>query len=225
MGLGFRTQFLVGIRSMLGSIPETYGWEINGLDRFINLNGLLKNSHQFQHGKGKKYKMALAWFICGFNFVEGHNGPNSRRVCAMDNFSPSIFADGGAWSESEVLGGFAVVKVRASVATLTIIGGTAGFTRIPNNWVDLSTTLGSLTTGQRTTLLNLITSMGYTTAEINAALGSNLTGWRTKTLGQVLRFIAQRRLKSRWDNVQHQIVLDGILQSCKPIDDINAEVQ
>jgi hypothetical protein len=175
-------------------------------------------------GKGVN-NMALAWYICGYKVIESKPGVLNLRYCAMDDFTPRIVADGGAWSESEVLGGYAVVKVRAAAATLTTIGGTTGFTRIPNNWVVLTTTLGSLTSGQRTTLLNLITAIGYTPAEISAALGVNLAGWRTKTLGQVLRFIAQRRLKPRWDDIQHQIVLDGILQACKPIDTVDAEVQ
>lgn len=169
--------------------------------------------------------MALAWFICGYDLVDGHNGPNSRRSCMMNNFNSSIFTDGGTWSESEVLGGFAVVKVRASVTTLDAIGGTTGFVRIPNNWVDLNTIISSLTSGQRNILLNLITTMGYTATEINDVLGSNLAGWRSKTLGQVLRFIAQRKRKPRWDNVQHQIILDGVLLTCTSIDEVDARVQ
>jgi hypothetical protein len=167
--------------------------------------------------------MAIAWFICQYKIDQ--NRP-SRRYCAMNDFTALIIEqDGGAWSETEVLGGYAVVKVRAAETTLTTIDGTTGFTRIPNNWVALNTTLGSLTTAQRTALLNIVTAMGYTLAEISAALGSNLAGWRTRTLGQLLRFVASKRLKPRWDDVQGQIVLDGILQACRPVAEVDTEVQ
>jgi hypothetical protein len=164
--------------------------------------------------------MAIAWFICGYKL-----GSNPReRYCAMNDFTPTIFADSGVWSETEVLGGYALVKVRASATTLTTIAGTTGFQRIPS-WVNLTDTLGSMTTAQRTAILNKILAMGYTAGEISTALGSNLTGWRTHTLGDVLRFIASKRLKPRWDSVNKQIVLDGVLQACKPVASVDDEVK
>jgi hypothetical protein len=163
--------------------------------------------------------MALAWFICGYKLRRP-----GFRYPAMDDFTAQINADGGTWSNSEVLGGYTVIKVRANAATLTTIGGTAGYTRIPNHFA-LTDILGDLTSGQRNTLLTLLGNMGYTPAEISAALGSNLAGWRTKTLGQALRFMAQRRLQSRWDADAQQFVLDGIFLGCKPIDEVDAEVQ
>jgi hypothetical protein len=167
--------------------------------------------------------MAIAWFVCQYKVTSGPAGLTNRRYCAMDDFTPQINADGGAWSESEVLGGYALVKVRASSGTLTTIGNTATFQRIPT-WVSLDQTLESMTSAQRTALLNKIQAMGYTLAEIQAALGTNLAGWRTHTLGDLLRFAAQRRLKPRWDDVQKQIVLDGVLQACKPVAQVDAEV-
>lgn len=169
--------------------------------------------------------MTIAWFICQYKVKAGKSGLLDTRYCAMDDFTPLIITqDGGNWSESEVLGAYAVVKVNASDATLATINGTANFTRIPNH-IQLSDTLGDLTTNQRNTLLALLQDMGYTLAEISGALGDNLAGWRNHTLGQVLRFAASRRLKPRWDDVQQQIVLDGILQACRPIDDVDAAVQ
>jgi hypothetical protein len=167
--------------------------------------------------------MAIAWFITTYKI-----SPIKPmvRYCAMNDFSNLIIdQDGGAWADSEVLGAYAVVKVKASAATLTTIANATGFTRIPNNWIDLSTTLGSLTSTQRTTLLNLAQAMGYTLAEIQGALGSTLANWRTRTLGQVLRFVAQRRLQSRWDDVNKQIVLDGDYVTPTSIDDVDAQVQ
>lgn len=168
--------------------------------------------------------MALSWFICQYKLKAGPGGLLNTRYCAMDDFTPQIVADGGAWSETEVLGGYAVVKVRAAASTLTTIGNATGYTRIPNH-VNLNDTLGDLTATQRTRLVNLIDAMGYTPAELAAALGVNLAAWRTKTLRQVLIFIAQRRLKPRWDEIQGQIVLDGILQACRPIAEVDTEVQ
>jgi hypothetical protein len=167
--------------------------------------------------------MAIAWFICEYKIKQPEGEPRPTRYCAMDDFTATIRSDGGDWAESEVLGGYAVVKVRASASTLTTIAGTARFQRIPN-WVNLSDTLESLTTAQRTAILNKILAMGYTQAEIDAVIGANLAGWRTKTLGQVLRFIASKRLKPRWDATNQQIVLDGILQACRAIDDVDTAV-
>jgi hypothetical protein len=165
--------------------------------------------------------MALAWFICGY--VINPARPN-MRYCAMNDFTEAIVADGGTWSESEILGGYAIVKVRAAAATLTTIAGTTGFQRIPNH-INLNDVWSDLTTAQRTAIQNKVLAMGYTLAELQAVMGDTLAKWRTKTLGQLLRFITSRRLKPRWDEIQQQIVLDGILQSCRPIAEVDAEVQ
>lgn len=163
--------------------------------------------------------MATSWFICPYKRT-----PNTRvpqRYCAMDDFTPQILADGGDWSESEVLGGYALVKVRASDITLTLIAGTAGFQRIPNS-LRLTDTLGSLTNGQLNAINNQLLAMGYTQSEITAALGNN---FKSRTLGQVLRFAASRRLKPRYDTISDAIVLDGPVQTCKLVDDVDSEVQ
>jgi uncharacterized membrane protein (UPF0136 family) len=164
--------------------------------------------------------MATAWFVCEYKIR-----PDVRpiRYCAMDDFTSTIEADGGAWSESEVLGGYAVVKVRAAAATLTSIGGTVGYYRIPS-FTHLTDVLTGLTAGQRTAIQNRILAMGYTQAEIDAAMGNTLALWRQKVLSTLLRFIAQRRLSPRWDSIQQQFVLDGALRDCKPIDAVNTEV-
>ena len=56
--------------------------------------------------------MAIAWFICGYKLRRAN-----MRYCAMDDFTALINTDAGTWSESEVLGGSALVKVRANAAT------------------------------------------------------------------------------------------------------------
>lgn len=122
----------------------------------------------------------------------------------MDAFTPQILADGGSWAESEVLGQRAVVKARASAQTLTAIAQAAGFTRIPVAALD--DPLASLTTGQKTALRQLVLDMGYTAAEIRGALGDDLG---QRTLGELLRFVASRRRKVRYDAQSDTIVDDG----------------
>jgi hypothetical protein len=146
--------------------------------------------------------MAYAWFICGF---KQWFRPNSR-ICTMNDFTAQINADGGAWSASEILGGYALVKVRANANTLTTIAGTTGFQ-------------------QRTAIKNKILAMGYTQAEINAVMGSTLALWRQKALRVLFNFIAQRRLEERFDINLQQIVLDGPYISCRSVTVVDAEVQ
>ena len=159
------------------------------------------------------FLVSVTWFFIPYKNNLTDYSPS--RYCAMDDFTSLIRADDGDWVESECLGNVAVVKVRASDATLATIATTADFQRIPSH-VDLSDTLGDLTPAQRTAIRNKLQAMGYTTSEINAALPAN---WASVTLGQVLRFAATRRLKPRWDGVN--IVLDGIVQACRDIADVN----
>lgn len=164
--------------------------------------------------------MAYAWFICQYKIQP--NRPNVR-FCAMNDFNALITADSGSWSESEILGGYAVVKVKANAGTLTTIGATANFYRITNHFV-LADSLADLTTGQRTAISTRLLAMGYTQAEINAAMGSTLALWRQKTFVTLLNFMAQRRLKPRWDEPTQQIILDGEFQSCKLVTQVDIEV-
>lgn len=131
--------------------------------------------------------MALAWFGCPYK-VNTTDPNNPFRYCAMDDFTAQILADGGAWREGEILGDYALVKVRASAATLTAINAAPGMLRVPNHF-DLSDTLGDLTAPQRTAILNFALARGYTQAQIDAALPAN---WQNVTLGQVLRFLSSR---------------------------------
>lgn len=160
--------------------------------------------------------MPIAWFICTYKRSPGRM---PGRYCAMDDFTSTIYADGGAWSETEVLGNYALVKVRASDVTLQTIAADPGFLRIP--LAVLTTLLSNLTAQQRNAIRDRILAMGYTDAEITAALGNNLG---QRTLGQVLRFAASRRRKPRYDAVQDQIMMDGEIQACRLVDDVDAEV-
>lgn len=130
-----------------------------------------------------------------------------------------IRADGGADYADECLGNYCVVKVRASSTTLQQIGALPGVRRLPKDRLDDS--LASLTNTQKTTLRNWIEGLGYSRAEWQAALGNDLGA---VTLRQVLRFILTRRLVPRYDQATDAIVLDGAVQSCAPIEDIDAAV-
>lgn len=116
------------------------------------------------------------------------------RYCAMDDFTPTVRADGGDWAETEVLGGVAVVKVRASDATLTAINAEPGFLRVPKSRLDDS--LADLSPAVKSAIVSKLRDMGYPLAELQAAFPNDLG---TYTLGDVLRFAARRRLLHRWD--------------------------
>lgn len=156
----------------------------------------------------------IAWFICPY---KRRPVPRPIRYCAIDDFTAQIRADGGDWSASEVLGNSAVVKVRASQATLDLIAAT--FQRIPLS--RLADSLSTLTSAQRTAIRDRLLALGYPDAEIRAALGSNLAN---RTLGDVLRFAATRRLKPRYDALTDQIFVDGPQQPCRPIADVDTAV-
>ena len=105
------------------------------------------------------------------------------RFCRIAEHTSAVRADGGGWRETEILGDAALVKVRASVATLATIAET--FYRFP--LVALDDPLSSLNGRQRSDMNAALLSLGFTQSEIDAAL--NL---RTDTFGAVLRFITAR---------------------------------
>ena len=158
----------------------------------------------------------MAWFLVPYKTRAARP---KFRYCSMDDFTALIRADGGNWSETEVMGNHAVVKVAASVATLTAIAASPGVTRLPRDV--LTDSLAALTAPQRNALRSRIEALGYGSAEITAALSSDL---RTRTLGDVLRFVASRRLKPRWDESSGSVVLDGAVAACRPIADVDAAV-
>lgn len=147
--------------------------------------------------------MAIAWFVCNYK-IRPHP-TKAIRYCAMDDYTPLIIRqDSGDWRELEALGGYVVVKVRASQATLNTIAGSAGFLRIP--LALLNDSLSTLTNAQRTAIRNRLLDMGYTSAEITAALGSNLA---LRTLGDLVRFASSRMRHWRLDRTLNQLVYDG----------------
>lgn len=160
--------------------------------------------------------MAIAWFIVPYKRTSVMNMP--ARYCAMDDFTSQILADGGEWTETEILGDRAIVKVRANIDTLTAIA--AVFKRLPKDRLDDS--LSTLTNPQRNALKNEILDQGYTLSEIQNRFGNDLSQF---TLGDVLRFMTTRRLKPRYDSASDTIILDGAEQSCRPLTEVDTQVQ
>lgn len=162
--------------------------------------------------------MALAWFIIPYRRIVTHRVP--ARECAIETYWELIKADAGAWSETEVLGNHAIVKVRASVTTLNTIAADVLIMRLPVAALDNS--LASLTNAQKNAIRNKAEALGYTLAEINARFPNDLG---TYTLRDVLRFIASRRRKPRYDSGSDTIVLDGVTVTPTPIEIVDAAVQ
>ena len=159
----------------------------------------------------------IAWFICQYKRRPDAFDPT--RYCAMDDFTSLILTDGGAWAETEVLGGRAIVKVRASSTTLDTLAATIDFRRLPK--IKLDDSLSDLTAAQRNVIVQDLRDMGYTSVEIQAELGTDI---RQKMLGDVLRFAAKRRLTPRYDAVTDTIPLDGPVQACRPLSSVDNEV-
>ena len=163
--------------------------------------------------------MAIAWYIAPYKINQEAPGwLKNIRYCAMDDYTDVIFAEGGDWTETEILGNRAIVKVRASLAILTILNSV--FKRIPKNRLD--DPLSDLPTAVKQALKNEALDMGYTIAELQARFPNDLG---TYTLKDVLKFYAKRRLKPRYDSVADEIKVDGIEQTCRPIESVDAEVR
>jgi hypothetical protein len=135
----------------------------------------------------------------------------------MDDYTAQIFGDGGNWTETEILGNMAIVKVRASTTILQSLN--AVFKRLPKD--ALSTSLADLSNAQKTALRNEILDQGYSLTELQARFGNDLGQY---TLRDVLRFMASRRRKPRYDAETDTIILDGPDQPCRDIDNVDAGV-
>jgi hypothetical protein len=172
--------------------------------------------------------MPVAWFFAPYKRVIG--APRPTRYCAMNDFTAQIWTDNGYptgnrpgtpqfWSETEILGNHALVKVRATQATLDAIDATTGFVRIPKARLDDS--LSDLTAAQKTKINNKLLALGYTQAEIDAKLGPDIGLLR---LAHVLRFAATRRYAPRYDAGTDSIVLDGRELAPRLVESVDAVV-
>ncbi len=165
--------------------------------------------------------MPTTWFIVPFVTYVPHRTlsvlPAERELAILAQHA-AILADGGTWREVELNNNRALVKVRASAATLVMLA--AVYKRLPKDRLD--DPLSSLGAAAKTALRAEMLDQGYTAQEITDRFGGDLGA---RTLGDVLRFMARRRRKPRFDNASQNVVCDGEEVGCFPtIDDIEREV-
>lgn len=161
--------------------------------------------------------MPVGWYIVPYVRDTRPGAPGPARYCEMDDYTAEIQGYGGWWTETEVLGNRAIVKVRARAAVLTALN--ALFTRLPKNLLDDS--LADLSTAAKQKIKDELLDMGYTPAEILTHIPGDLGDY---TLRDVLRFAARRRLKPRYDSGTDTFILDGVEQACRAIASVDAEV-
>lgn len=159
--------------------------------------------------------MPVAWYIVPYKIRADE--AELIRYPAIDDYTRQIYANGGRWAETEILGDRCIVKVRAAAAVLTALDGI--YTRIPKDRLDDS--LASLPGAVKVALRNEILDAGYSLAEIQNRFGSDLG---QHTLRDVLRFMATRRITCRPDHVNRVFIFDGPAVSCDDIDRIDVEV-
>ena len=159
----------------------------------------------------------IAWYICPYKRDLTETRPT--RYCAMDDYTQQIiYIDGGNWTEIEILGDRAIVKVRASAGTLAILDSV--FKRLPKDRLDDS--LSSLSSGVKNAIKNEILDAGYSSAELQGKFGNDIGNF---TLRDVLKFMARRRLKPRYDNATDTVICDGAVQPVRAIEDVDATVK
>lgn len=150
--------------------------------------------------------MAIAWIMCPYKRRVGDTKPT--RYPAIKDFQAQIDADGGAWCETEVLGNFAIVKVRASDTLIATISSQPEFLYLLGD-TPLDTLMSNLSAQERNVINTRLKTQGYPQAEIDAALGSNLNQWQQHTYRDLLNLSATRRLRARYDAPSDTIVCDG----------------
>lgn len=159
--------------------------------------------------------MATAWYIVPYKRRPEKHPP--VRYPAIDDYTPQIYGAGGRWAETEILGNRCLVKVRAPDEVLAVLDG--AYKRLPA--VKLDRPLARLPAKVKQALKDELEDIGYSPAEIQARFPRGLGDC---TLRDVLRFMATRRLKPRWDRQADEIVLDGQAQACRPVDEVDREV-
>lgn len=165
--------------------------------------------------------MAIGFYIVPMKRATGGWVTVATRYCAMDDYTQQIiYTYDGAWTESEILGNRAIVKVRAPAQLLEFLDTVPGFRRLPRN--RLNDSLADLPTGVKSALRDELLDMGYTMDEVHDRFGSDLG---QHTLGDVLRFMATRRLKPRYNPADDTIYVDGEVQACRSIESVDEEVQ
>jgi hypothetical protein len=151
----------------------------------------------------------MAWFIVPYK--RRLNTPFPSRYPAIDDYTSQLESVGGKWKEIEILGNRCIVKVVAPQSALEQLATV--FKRLPKDRLDDN--LSDLPQSVRRALRDEILDQGYTLAELQAKFGNDLGQY---TLREVLRFMATKRRKPRYDTQTDEIILDGPEQNCDSID-------
>ena len=162
--------------------------------------------------------METAWFICSYKRRE--HPTRIIRYCAMDDFSEQIIRkDGGAWAETEVQGGLAIVKVLAEKDTIATIASTEGFDLLPVS--SLSDSLASVSSSKEADFTTVL-------GKLSSATGGKeetVQNIKSKTLGDVLQASIGTRYAPRYDAEKDVIVLDGPAQSIRSLESVDSKVK
>jgi hypothetical protein len=151
--------------------------------------------------------MAVQWIACPFvrRDPDPVNQPWRHGVhMLIQDFTTQIAADNPgrtdkAWDYFECGGGpgtdylcgVAVAKIRASDATLSAILAASPRARSFGGLVNLSDPLPNGQQAQNS-LRNIVSALGYTTAELDAWVAAPPTGFNNKTLGDLHNLLASR---------------------------------
>lgn len=162
--------------------------------------------------------MPIAWFIVPY---KRHPHRPRTRYPAIDDYTEIIRAHGGDWRETEILGNRALVKVRAPQTVLNTLAAFSDFKHIPK--ARLNEPLSDLSPAVLNALRDELLDQGYTMQQLRSRFGSppDLTQY---SLGDVLRFMASQRRKPRYDRETDTIIVDGDIQTPKPVDVVDWEV-
>ena len=161
--------------------------------------------------------MAVAWFIIPY---KRDTNVLATRYPAIDDHTVEIESYGGRWSETEVLGNYCIVKVRAPVAVLNALAAIDGYRRLPKDRLD--DPLSDLSVQVLKAIKTVLGDMGYPAAEIRERFGNDLSIY---TLRDVLKFATRRRLKPRYNAGTGEIILDGTVKPLKPLELFDTEVE
>lgn len=144
------------------------------------------------------------WWLCRYVKSVGEFNKPFVRVSAFELYYHDLVRDGAKWRYEEIAGNRALVRAEMSDALAQTIAMDVNCLPLPLNRLDQ--TLGELSPQARSTLQDLAVEMGYSLTEIRNRLGNNLAN---VTLGQLLRFLASRRIKPRYNADKTDVVFDG----------------
>lgn len=158
--------------------------------------------------------LKIAWYIAPYKRRENSHRPT--RYCAMDDYTQQIiYKDGGNWSETEVLGDRAIVKVKAEEKTIETLDTV--FKRLPVDSLDSGLT--TKTAEVKTSISSELADMGYKSSDTSKV---NLDTCKAVDL---LKVMATKRLAPRYDAEKDLIICDGIEQQCRSIESVDKAVK